>query len=74
MKIENDFYSSELVKGTWITKANQVPFTARKMSEYKDPPRFKMILTYENEIKRNYHSMLGKMTKDVVNKLKELVK
>jgi len=72
--IDNDFYSAEIdPKKGWIIKAKPMKLK-KKVSEYKDPPRFKMIIQYENEMKKNYQKSVANMTKDILSKIIEFSK
>lgn len=42
--------------------------------KYKDAPRFKIIYDYEGEIKKEYKDILGKMSLELVKKMKSFVK
>ena len=70
--LNNAILASQDEKGSWIYKANpQAPFkqngTLKK--EYKDLPRFKAIVQYENEEVKDFNSLLEQSVKEISHKL-----
>ncbi len=56
----------------WIYKANeQTPFKRNGVlkKEYKDSPRFKAIVEYENEEVKDFNTLLEQSVKEVTQKL-----
>jgi len=44
-----------------------------KKKQYKDPPRFKVIVEYENHFKKQYERMLKTAIKDLTKTMKNYV-
>jgi len=70
--LNNSIIASQDEKGTWIYKANeQTPFKRNGVlkKEYKDLPRFKAIVEYENEEVKDFNTLLEQSVKEVTQKL-----
>lgn len=73
----NKFIASKDKDGLWIYKANisevlKVNGTLKK--EYKDLPRYSIILQYEQSAKDNGDHLIASITKDIVKKIKQFTK
>lgn len=74
LTLDEKFIAEKNDKGIWIYKANEILKQDKKVlkKKYHDLPRYKIVVQYENEFKKETDNFLIELTKDLVKKLKQI--
>lgn len=74
MKIDNDFYSAEMVDGEWVITPKVIEKIKSTDKKYRDVPRYPLIVEYEKEFTSQYLNILHEMVFDIGKTLVKFTK
>jgi hypothetical protein len=68
IKIDNIEYSQD-EKGQWVYKSLPLKFPPIKKAQYKEKPRYKIILDWETEMQSDFNKIVLKSSVEEITKI-----